>query len=177
MLKLKYLFENNELAKMSLKNWDYDTENLERMLQYFRISSNAIYPYTYEGKTRLLRLSPMEEKLHNNIYGEIEFISHLNQSNFPALNVIQSLQGNLVEEVSTPWGAYYASVFDRVPGVQIGKTDLSEEIVYEYGRTLGKLHSVSAKYNPNIRRWSHIDIFKWIEKIVIGKREGLQFIC
>ena len=43
MLKLRYLFENYELAKECLKLYDYSERNLDKMLSYFRISSNAIY--------------------------------------------------------------------------------------------------------------------------------------
>ena len=45
MLKLKYLYENYDLAKSALKNWEYDTETLDDCLQHFRISSNAVYPF------------------------------------------------------------------------------------------------------------------------------------
>ena len=43
MLKLEYLFENYELAREALSLWEHDEDNLEEMLGYFRISSNAVY--------------------------------------------------------------------------------------------------------------------------------------
>lgn len=49
MLKLKYLFQHNALAEMILKNWNYDPESLN-MFQYYRISSNAVYPFRDQGK-------------------------------------------------------------------------------------------------------------------------------
>jgi len=45
MLKLKYLFENFNLAKQALSNWGYDSDTIDKMLGYYRISSNAIYPH------------------------------------------------------------------------------------------------------------------------------------
>ena len=42
MLKLEYLFENYELAREALALWEHDEDNLEEMLGYFRISSNAV---------------------------------------------------------------------------------------------------------------------------------------
>jgi len=36
MLKLTYLFENFDLAKEAIKNWNYDADTLETMLSYFR---------------------------------------------------------------------------------------------------------------------------------------------
>lgn len=69
MLKLKYLFNNVNLAEMLLKNWEYDSESLD-MFQYYRISSNAIYPFRYEGKTCLLRFAPRQRKCKSNIAAE-----------------------------------------------------------------------------------------------------------
>lgn len=48
MIKLKYLFDNRNLAEMLLGNWDYDKCSLE-MFKYYRISSNAIYPFQNNG--------------------------------------------------------------------------------------------------------------------------------
>ena len=42
MLKLRYLFDNRDLAIMILENWEYDPASLH-MLDYFKISSSA-YP-------------------------------------------------------------------------------------------------------------------------------------
>ena len=62
MLKLKYLHENYGLAKFALENWEYDAETLDGHLQRFRISSNAIYPFLWQGNMRFLRLSPAPRK-------------------------------------------------------------------------------------------------------------------
>jgi len=61
MLKLKYLFDNEDLAKMILENWKYDPSSIE-MFKYFRISSNAVYPFKSEEKVMLLRFAPCTEK-------------------------------------------------------------------------------------------------------------------
>lgn len=49
MLKLRYLFENYDLAKEALENWKHDEDALDEMLPQFRISSNAIYPFCQGG--------------------------------------------------------------------------------------------------------------------------------
>jgi hypothetical protein len=72
MLKLKYLFNNVDLAEMLLKNWDFDEQSLD-MLKYYRISSNAIYPFQSQGKTQFLRFSPKTEKCRENILAELDF--------------------------------------------------------------------------------------------------------
>ena len=45
MLKLKYLFENFELARKCLELYEYDKESIDEMLSYFRISCNETCAY------------------------------------------------------------------------------------------------------------------------------------
>jgi len=111
MLQLKYLYENYDLAKFSLKNWEYDAETLGDCLQHFRISSNAVYPFLWQGKMRFLRLSPVSEKIESNLKGEIEFLCYLQSRSYPAVIPVASNSGKLVVTLDSVWGKYYASVF------------------------------------------------------------------
>ena len=60
MLKLKYLYENFELTKECLKQYDYDSADPDRLLSFFRIFSNAVYPFRTKrgGKICSLRYAP-----------------------------------------------------------------------------------------------------------------------
>lgn len=129
MLKMEYLFNNEDLVEMILKNWSFDEESKE-MFKYYRISSNAIYPYISEGKAQILRFAPTVEKMKSNIVAELDFISHLLDREYGVLESIPSKEGEKLVEVSTPWGEYYASAFKRVPGKQISNTDFSDKIVF-----------------------------------------------
>ncbi len=166
MLKLTDLFENFDLAKEAIKNWNYDIDTLDTMLSYFRISSNAIYPYCQNGQVCFLRLTPIDEKREENIMGELEFIEFLTQHDYPALKPIPTLSGEKVIKLDTKWGLYYACAFEKVAGVQIEATGMSKEIMYEYGKTLGKLHTLSSAFKPQIRKWTHVEVLEWIEKVL-----------
>ena len=166
MLKLTYLFENFDLAKEAIKNWNYDADTLETMLSYFRISSNAIYPFCHNGQVCFLRLAPIDEKIEKNIVGELEFIEYLSQHDYPALKPIMTLSGEKVIKLDTKWGKYYACAFKKVAGVQIEATDMSKEIMYEYGKTLGKLHALSSDFKPRIKKWTHVEVLEWIEEVL-----------
>lgn len=112
---------------MIVKNWAYDEDSLE-MFQFYRISSNAIYPFRYKGKIRLLRFAPVKEKSKQNLEAELEFISYLRTNGFP-IGGLESKSGQYLIKVGTPWGAYYALVFNRVPGNPIGNTDCNDSII------------------------------------------------
>lgn len=164
MLKLRYLFENYPLAKAALKNWDYDENTLEKLFPQFRISSNAIYPFSWKGGIRFLRLAPVDEKCKKNIFGELEFISYLNGNGFPALKPLEAKTGEKIKILDTEWGKYYASAFECVAGEQIEDTNYSDGVMYEYGKTLGRLHALSSVYSPKIRKWDYEEALDWAQK-------------
>jgi Ser/Thr protein kinase RdoA (MazF antagonist) len=171
MLKLKYLFHNNDLAEMILKNWSYDPESLD-MFQYYRISSNAVYPFRDQGKVHLLRFAPVEEKNQTNLAAELEFLTYLKLNQYGAMEAVPSHAGKELVEAHTPWGTYYASVFKRVPGNQMGSIDINDQIVHSLGEALGKLHRLSREYTPKqAKRWTYTDVLDWM-KDVLGEFPG-----
>ena len=95
---------------------------------------------------------------------ELAFIDYLWKQSYPAMEAVISTSGDQLVRKETPWGEYYASVFKQVAGKQISQTDFNDEIMNKYGTALGELHSLSRKFeNPIAKRWTHTDIFEWIE--------------
>jgi Ser/Thr protein kinase RdoA (MazF antagonist) len=149
---------------MLLRNWAFDEESLD-MFKYYRISSNAIYPFKCRGKTQLLRFAPKEEKRRTDTLAELDFIAYLRNNGYGVLRSVRSLRGEKLIEARTPWGEYFAAVFERVSGVQLSRTDLSDLIIFSYGRALGRLHQLSSQYTPGEpRRWAYSDVLEWIRQ-------------
>lgn len=157
MMKLKNLVENFDLAKFALNNWPHDKEGLDARLEQFRISSNAVYPFTQNGRLCFLRLAPPEEKSLSAIKAEVDFILYLRQNKFPAMEPIAANNGKYVLELNTPWGIYYATAFCGVEGEPIEDGDFGKKQMFEYGKTLGLLHRLSAAYKPITPRESYLD--------------------
>lgn len=170
MLKLKYLYENYDLARSALKNWEYDADTLDDSLQHFRISSNAVYPFYRQGTKQFLRLSPAPEKLLENLRGELEFLCYLQDKQYPAVIPVASASGEYVVTLDTVWGKYYASVFEGVSGTCIEDTDCSDRILFAYGQALARLHMLSAKYSPHNRKWTYRDVLSWIGEVLAHYR-------
>ena len=164
MLKLVYLFENYDLAKKVLSYWEHDEENLEEMLGYFRISSNAVYPFTREGRVCFLRMAPVSEKLETDIRGELEFIHYLLKNGYPAMKPVKALSGEELVTADTGYGTYFAAVFEKVDGVPISETDYGRDRMLAYGSALGRLHALSAEYVPAVKKRNHKDILEGIAK-------------
>lgn len=164
MLPLRYLFNNPELARMILDNWDYDKED-PCCFKFWRISSNAVYGFQSHGIPCYLRFTPLSESSEEKIQSELDFLSYLCAHNFPANQPVLSLQNRPLEVVETPWGTYCAVVFQSVIGTQLDYCNPDEELITGYGRLLGRLHTLSQNYTLcSKRRWNHEDQLEWILK-------------
>ena len=172
MLKLRYLFDNGDLARMLLANWEYDAGSLD-MFKYFRISSNAVYPFRAGDEVRLLRFSPAPEKDWECLQAELGFVRHLRSCGYPALATVPAKSGEECVRRDTPWGVYHACVFRRVPGRRLDDLPLDRGLLSAYGASLGRLHELSRQYSePAVRRWSHADALAWIDGILAGGEDG-----
>lgn len=166
MMKIKYLYDNRELVMALLNHWHYDEENLD-LLDQFRISSNAIYPFTYKGEVQLLRFSPNKEKSPETIKAELEFLGYLKSEGYSVPDIIRSVDNNDLKVIDTDWGVYSAVVFSRLSGKRFDRIDLTDELIIDYGYALGKLHALSQKYKPKqCKRISYIDQLNWMDKIL-----------
>ena len=176
MLKLKYLFENLEIAAQLLELYDHDDLSI---LKYFRISSNAIYPYRFKEDVRFLRVTPLEETEALFLKGEIALLNALEQKGFPCVRVLESLNHNVLEEQQTSEGIYFTSVFERVPGECIDDIEMTSEIAFNMGKSLASLHQVSKDVDVELP--SYLDRLNWMEKELKEMKlendlEDLEFI-
>ncbi|UCD09546.1 MAG: phosphotransferase [Dehalococcoidales bacterium] len=166
MMKLKYLFDNRELAQMILKNWDHDSEKLD-ILDNFRISANAVYPFLNDSNVNILRFSPVEERTVETIKAELEFLRFLRSEEYPVPDTLPSKNGNELELINTPWGDYLGVVFERVPGNALCRIEITDDIIYGYGKALGEFHILSRRYRPvRYQRISWRDQMDWMESIL-----------
>lgn len=161
MMKLEHLFENYQLAREALGNWPCALPASDEQLSRFRISSNAVYPFSAEQGLCFLRLAPASEKREQNLRGELEFIQYLRGRGYPALEPLPAEDGSLCLALDTQWGRWFASAFRAVPGEPIEDLPLTGELVRAYGRSLGRLHSLSAEFQPTIPKWSWEDALHW----------------
>lgn len=166
MLKLKYLFENFDLARKCLASYDYDENSLDDMFRYFRISSNAIYPFRKKSdfnKVCFLRLSPVEEKSLSEVESEIKLINYLIQNGFNAMKPVPMKNGKLVDVINSEWGSYNVSCFEKVLGKDLEEIEGNLDIVKGYGECLGKMHQLLKKYPFAEERRDHKAVLEEIQ--------------
>ncbi|WP_312476712.1 phosphotransferase [Neobacillus sp.] len=166
MLKLKYLFDNEDLAHMILKNWEYDYDDPD-LLKYYRISANAVYLCKNQGSPFFLRFTPSEEKTKEKILAELEFLSYLRSNGYPAVETILSKAGNELEVVDTPWGTFHAVAFKKASGKQVSEMPLTKDLIFGLGKALGKLHKLSSEFSPvNNKRNDWKKTACWMEDVL-----------
>lgn len=158
MLKLKYLFENFELAKELLALYDCDAASLDEMLEYYRISSNAVYPFRKGSdpkKVCFLRFSPVEEKSIADVASEVRLIQWLVDQGYPAMKPVPMHNGKYTDVITTKWGSYNVSCFEEVPGDSLEDCEGSLALVRGYGKSLGMLHALLKTYPFSNERRDH----------------------
>ncbi|MBE5801017.1 MAG: hypothetical protein E7319_01895 [Clostridiales bacterium] len=164
MLKLKYLFENFDLAKNCIELWDHDPEHLEETLGWFRISSNAVYPFRQKDGLCFLRLCPAEEKPLADVESEIAIIQWLRAEGFPAMEPVPMKDGRLCARLATPWGGHVASCFRQVAGKPLEDIPAAPALVEGYGRCLGQLHRLMQACPYGNQRRSHRELLRETEQ-------------
>lgn len=166
MLKLKYLVENFDLARMALEHWPHDEATLPERFARFRISANAVYPFDMEGKLCFLRLTPAEETSSPLIREELRLIRRLRSEGYPAMEPIPASDGEDFITLHSPWGIWYACAFAGVPGKPLEDIDLTEDILFRYGEALGRMHRLNMEYLPAPTRPNFLHAMKWIKDVM-----------
>ena len=164
MMKLRYLFENFDLARLALAGYPHDEETLDEYLKYFRISSNAVYPFACQGRRCFLRLAPVEEKRLDMVEAELAYIQYLRQAGYPAMRPIPDSTGHLASLLESPWGMYCVSAFEGVPGCPMVET--LPDGLFEMGRTLGWMHALSREYRPAKQRPDHRQVLMDVRRML-----------
>lgn len=125
------------LAKQILKNWTYD----EGSIYFYRASANAVCVFKSDTQLRFLRFTLASEKEFTSLESEMEVLLSLKDSDVKVALPIASIAGNYIEIVETDLGTVYAVVFEGLTGEHIDIEEMNEEQFYNWGITLGKLHS------------------------------------
>ena len=148
MLKLAMLLDNRDLALHLLSNWTFDADRLD-VLDRFRISANAVYPFLAGGRTCFLRFAPAEEKATDSVRAELDFLAYLRAKGYPAMEVLPTRDGSELVDPETPWGRYVAVAFRRAPGERMDSLEPTRPRVFALGRSLGWMHRLSCGYRTD----------------------------
>ena len=117
----------------------------------------------------------MSDRSKKDFFAEAEYIRYLHTHGGSVANVIDSLHGNLVEEIIYSGHAFFVVLFDKAKGKRFVDNGYKyregvsiTEYYYNCGKTLGKLHQLSKEYTPTHKRYNFLDKYsaEYIDKLV-----------
>lgn len=129
--------------------------------------SNNVYECKKDNHSFILKfyLSSMYKK--EKLEAELDWISFLMRSGVNVTAPLPSINGNYLEIIHEDNNeSYYVLAFEKAEGVLIdtdNPTEWNSKLFYKWGKTMGKLHSLSKIYHPpgNIKKqnWNEGTIF------------------
>ncbi|MBM7565226.1 phosphotransferase enzyme family protein [Paenibacillus sacheonensis] len=159
-------------AKQLIKKWKHDEDSL----RFWRASSNFVYVFTREGKRQFLRFIHASDNSAAQIEAELDFIVYLAANGYPAAKPVASVHGRWLERMADEeLGVYYGVAFEQAEGSHVPLGDMSAEQLFGWGRSLARLHELSAGYAPDAgrpERWGWRDVMAWTYEVLERHREG-----
>jgi Ser/Thr protein kinase RdoA (MazF antagonist) len=140
------------------------------------IARNVVYNCEKEGADpKILRISFLNDRSRNDYLGEVEYIRYLFEHGGSVSNVVNSRNGNLLEEITHNGHTFFIFLYEKAKGKMLVENNYQyrkgaplTEYFYNCGKVLGKLHQLSKEYNPVHRRYSFFDKFnaEYIDKLI-----------
>ena len=99
----------------------------------------------------VLRLAHTIRRTPDMIQGEVQWIRYLAENGVSVADAVESLAGNLVEEIPDgKGGKFLATAFRMIKGKTPWQYGWNTELFTDYGRLLGKMHNLSRSYSPAV---------------------------
>lgn len=134
----------DHVAKAFLRLWEHE----EGTLEVWRASSNFVYRFENKGKKFFLRFSFEGAQTLEHVEAELDFINYLALSHYSTIVPIRSIEGTLVERVTTSEGLYIGVVFSDAEGESLDCDQMNDTQMEAWGKSLGSLHTCSQVYEP-----------------------------
>lgn len=137
---------------------------------------NVVYNCEKEGAvSKIIRIAFLDDRNREDFLGEVEYIRYLYEHGGSVSNVISSLNGNLLEEITHENHSFFVCGFERAKGKLLVENSYRyregvplTEYFYNCGKTLGRMHQLSKVYTPEHKRYSFFDKYnaEYIDKLI-----------
>lgn len=118
-------------------------------LSYVGGMENHVYSFTKNDQEYFVRIGDSKHMFFEFVEAEIDWVVHLVDNTVPAVKPIQSINARYIEKVEKEDGYLNVVVFEKAKGKHLDHAnpqDWSDEIIIEYGRITGKMHSLAKNY-------------------------------
>jgi amicoumacin kinase len=154
---IKARFQDAHLDEI-VRRYGVDPGSLE-LLDGFE---SFIYQFRRGGEGYVLRIGHSARRSPAQIHAEVDWINYLAagmglENGIPAApaRAVHSREGRLVEAVADGHGEQFlATAFTHAPGQHYRRETLTEQLIENYGRMLGRIHALSRRYQPADPSWT-----------------------
>ena len=118
-------------------------------LSYVGGMENHVYSFSKNNQEYFVRIGDSKHMSFELVEAEIDWVVHLVNNKVPAVKPIQSTNERLIEKVEKDNGYLNVVGFEKAEGEHLdhgNPQDWSDEIIIEYGRTTGRMHSLAKNY-------------------------------
>ena len=138
-----------------------------------------------DEKKFVLRISSTGDRTENDYLAETEFVHYLAKGGAPVADVIPSVNGKLVEIVEDGEAQVFISLFEYAKGMLLCDNGYRyregaplEEYFYNTGKTLGKIHELSKRFESTVghRRPEYFDKYnmEYINRLIPDNYSDLK---
>jgi len=116
---------------------------------------NAVHSYSKNGQTIYLRFGHSSHMSFDLVTAEIDWVVFLLEKNVPVVKPVKSENGIYVERIGKGKDSYNVVAFEKAEGEQLDFGDpksWNDSIVRDWGKTIGRMHSVTKDYKPKSAR-------------------------
>ena len=121
---------------------------------------SLVFEFERGGEGFIMKLTHSVHRIRDQVMGELEWVNHLRANGVSVCGVVPSIKGNPVEIVEIEDSYFIIYVFEKAPGAHAEKGRWNEELILEWGKTLGRIHTATRTFTPG--HDSHIR-FQWYE--------------
>ncbi|CAG9622295.1 phosphotransferase enzyme family protein [Sutcliffiella rhizosphaerae] len=139
---------------------------------------NVAYSCENQGENdKIIRIAFLPDRKREDFISELEYVRFLYDGGGSVSNVVNSRNGNLLEEVVYDGHRYFVCVFEKARGKLFWENGYRyregvplTEYFYNCGQTLGKLHKLSKEYTPVHKRYSFFEKYNadYINQLIPG---------
>jgi Ser/Thr protein kinase RdoA (MazF antagonist) len=141
---------SESILKEALERYSIPPENVSPLGGF----ESYIYAFSRDDEESILRISHSLRRKADLIRGELDWVNSLYNDGVGVSRPIKSDLGDWVETIDDSAGGYFvASVFEKALGEPFRGPDWPEELLWEYGNQIGKMHRNSTTYSPPELAW------------------------
>ncbi len=142
----------------------FSDEILNQSIEFFELEKDKttkidsfesfIFESVWKGIPCILRITHSSHRNIEQIKGELDWINYLAGNSAPVCEAFPSLNGNYVEKIILQNSSYFlVAIFRKAEGGTLNKNKhlLTEHLIIEWGKLVGKLHRLTKEYLPSTK--------------------------